>query len=563
MDRFHPYRLSYSHVARSNIDRRVSRTRSRGGQGWRGRLQGRSFHIPGQRYEQGDYHRAGQGYQAYEEQELVYRGQGVARRGQGVARRGQGVARRGQGVARRGQGVVQQGQGVARRGQGVARGGQGVARGGQGVARRGQGVARRGQGVARRGQGVARQGQGVARRGQGVVGRGRGARRSRVSSGQVNRRIPKTAVEAFHILFGKGKVRKTLDVDVDSNIKVVLKFEGFTAEGIGQVEAEAEEQSYINLLEILVFDAKRKGEDLTKFQGFALMKLIKDVEMKLNKDEEEGQPEPLAIFKLFFPSSRIDTFEEEGNHVAECTMRGVRISHRDPNKDIAVNEVANCAVARFGKLNENYNSSASVEEERVREGDNGWKPPGDFELAGDSNALRLEGIAMNTTLSRSGATMADISTILKQRETLPTNLILCIGTNDVTRLFNAPRKQGVPYARKKEQFIEDGKELFKIMAEKGVKTAIFIESPRTVDIKHSEELFDVLRGQLTSQLESSSLKAVHVGAERMKKICVDGKILHRDRKHFHPDFIPKLRKYIEKIFLDMSACTMLQEVNME
>jgi hypothetical protein len=30
-------------------------------------------------------------------------------------------------------------------------------------------------------------------------------------------------VEAFHILFGKGKVRKTLDVDVDSNIKVVLK----------------------------------------------------------------------------------------------------------------------------------------------------------------------------------------------------------------------------------------------------------------------------------------------------------------------------------------------------
>ncbi|KAI5742620.1 hypothetical protein M8J77_009345 [Diaphorina citri] len=230
MDRFHPYRLSYSHVARSNIDRRVSRTRSRGGQGWRGRLQGRSFHIPGQRYEQGDYHRAGQGYQAYEEQELVYRGQGVARRGQGVARRGQGVARRGQGVARRGQGVVQQGQGVARRGQGVARGGQGVARGGQGVARRGQGVARRGQGVARRGQGVARQGQGVARRGQGVVGRGRGARRSRVSSGQVNRRIPKTAVEAFHILFGKGKVRKTLDVDVDSNIKVVLKADGNTPE---------------------------------------------------------------------------------------------------------------------------------------------------------------------------------------------------------------------------------------------------------------------------------------------------------------------------------------------
>jgi hypothetical protein len=39
--------------------------------------------------------------------------------------------------------------------------------------------------------------------------------------------------------------------------------------------------------------------------------------------------------------------------------------------------------------------------------------------------------------------------------------------------------------------------------------------------------------------------------------------IYRDRKHFHPDFIPKLRKYIEKIFLDMSACTMLQEVNME
>jgi hypothetical protein len=28
------------------------------------------------------------------------------------------------------------------------------------------------------------------------------------------------------------------------------------------VEAEAEEQSYINLLEILVFDAKRKGEGM-------------------------------------------------------------------------------------------------------------------------------------------------------------------------------------------------------------------------------------------------------------------------------------------------------------
>ncbi|KAI5725952.1 hypothetical protein M8J77_022060 [Diaphorina citri] len=89
-------------------------------------------------------------------------------------------------------------------------------------------------------------------------------------------------------------------------------------------------------------------------------------------DEEEGQPEPLAIFKLFFPSSTIETFEEEENHLAECTMRGVRISHRDPNKDVAINEVANYAVARFGKFNEN-NSSASVEEveERVREGDNG------------------------------------------------------------------------------------------------------------------------------------------------------------------------------------------------
>jgi hypothetical protein len=43
---------------------------------------------------------------------------------------------------------------------------------------------------------------------------------------------------------------------------VSFQFEGFTAEGIGQVEAEAEEQSYINLLEILVFDAKRKGEGM-------------------------------------------------------------------------------------------------------------------------------------------------------------------------------------------------------------------------------------------------------------------------------------------------------------
>ncbi|KAI5696395.1 hypothetical protein M8J76_011163 [Diaphorina citri] len=164
--------------------------------------------------------------------------------------------------------------------------------------------------------------------------------------------------------------------------------------------------------------------------------------ISLFQDEEEGQPEPLAIFKLFFPSSTIETFEEEENHLAECTMRGVRISHRDPNKDVAINEVANYAVARFGKFNEN-NSSASVEEveERVREGDNGWKPPGDFELAGDSNALRLEGIAKNTTLSRTGATMADISTILKQRETLPTNLILCIGTNDVTRIRQERKKK--------------------------------------------------------------------------------------------------------------------------
>ncbi|KAI5722324.1 hypothetical protein M8J76_006855 [Diaphorina citri] len=129
--------------------------------------------------------------------------------------------------------------------------------------------------------------------------------------------------------------------------------------------------------------------------------------------------------------------------------------------------------------------------------------------------------------------------------------------------LQCPRKQGVPYARKKRQFFEDCKELFKTMPERGVKTTIFIESPRTVEIKHSEKLFDVLRGQLTSQLESSSLKAVHVGAERMKKICEDGKILHRDKKHFHPDFIPKLRNYIEEIIVNMSACTMLQSVNIE
>lgn len=54
--------------------------------------------------------------------------------------------------------------------------------------------------------------------------------------------------------------------------------------------------------------------------------------ISLFQDEEEGQPEPFAIFKLFFPSSTIDTFEEEGNHVAECTMRGVRISHRGMRK---------------------------------------------------------------------------------------------------------------------------------------------------------------------------------------------------------------------------------------
>ncbi|KAI5692845.1 hypothetical protein M8J75_002196 [Diaphorina citri] len=50
----------------------------------------------------------------------------------------------------------------------------------------------------------------------------------------------------------------------------------------------------------------------------------------------------------------------------------------------------------------------------------------------------------------------------------------------------------VPYARKKRQFFEDCKELFKTMPERGVKTTIFIESPRTVEIKHSEELFDVI-----------------------------------------------------------------------
>ncbi|XP_026678803.1 uncharacterized protein LOC113467066 [Diaphorina citri] len=75
----------------------------------------------------------------------------------------------------------------------------------------------------------------------------------------------------------------------------------------------------------------------------------------------------------------------------------------------------------------------------------------------------------------------------------------------------------------------------------GVKTTIFIESPRTVEIKHSEELFDVILmlssylkfvpyarkkrqffedckellvhvgAEIPAQLESSSLKVVHVG----------------------------------------------------
>ncbi|KAI5711633.1 hypothetical protein M8J75_001948 [Diaphorina citri] len=45
-------------------------------------------------------------------------------------------------------------------------------------------------------------------------------------------------------------------------------------------------------------------------------------------DEEEGQPEPLAVLNLFFPSKKIETFQEVADFTAECTIRDVRISHR-------------------------------------------------------------------------------------------------------------------------------------------------------------------------------------------------------------------------------------------